>query len=135
MMLLRILGGFFLVFAISRVVLRWRDRSLLLRELIFWMFVFGGILTVLLVPAVSGRLARFFGITRGADLVVYGSVVVLYYLMFRIYVSLENIKYKLTLLLREIALAQSEKQSPMGEMVTQEEARPIEKTVEVQQGG
>jgi hypothetical protein len=135
MMLLRILGGFFLVFVISRVVLRWRDRSLLPRELIFWVFVFGGILTVLLVPALSGRLARFFGITRGADLVVYGSVVLLYYLVFRMYVSLENITYKLTLLVREIALAQSEELSSMREMVTQGEASPIEKTGKVQQVG
>jgi len=104
---IQILGVLFLLFALSRVILRWRSHRLALSELVLWVFVFGGILTVVLVPSLSAWLAKLFGIGRGADLVIYGSIVLLFYLVFRIYVQLENIEYKLTTLVREIALVQS----------------------------
>lgn len=140
MMLVQVLGSFLLVFVISRVVLRWRDHSLSTRESILWVFVFGGILIVLLVPRVSVNLAHFLGIGRGSDVIVYGSVVLLYYLVFRIYVSLENIEHKLTVLVREIALAQSEELSPtrreelspMREMVPEGEREAISEASGVQ---
>ena len=104
---IQILGVLFLLFALSRVILRWRSHRLALSELVLWVFVFGGILTVVLAPSLSARLARLVGIGRGADLVIYGSIVLLFYLVFRIYIQLENIEYKLTTLVREMALAQS----------------------------
>jgi hypothetical protein len=112
---IQVLGGLFLLFAISRVVLRWRDHSLSVRELVFWVLVFGGILSVLLAPEMSSGIARYLGIGRGTDVVVYTSVVVLYYLVFRIYVRLENVQHQLTLLLRELALMQSMEPSPIAE--------------------
>ena len=105
---IQILGILFLLFALSRVILRWRSHRLALSELVLWVFVFGGILTVVLAPSLSARLARLVGIGRGADLVIYGSIVLLFYLVFRNYIQLENIEYKLTTLVREIALAQSD---------------------------
>ena len=142
MILVQVLGGFILLFAISRVVLRWRDRSLSVRGLIFWVFVFGGILVVLLVPGVSMNLARFLGIGRGSDVIVYGSVVLLFYLVFRIYVALENFEHKLTMLIREIALAQSEELCPtrkeepslMREMVSEGEREAMPEASGLQHG-
>jgi hypothetical protein len=93
------------------VILRWRSHRLALSELVLWVFVFGGILTVVLVPSLSAWLARLLGIGRGADLVIYGSIVLLFYLVFRIYIQLENIEYKLTTLVREIALTQTQDSS------------------------
>lgn len=112
MMWIQIFGSVFLLFAISRVVLRWRDHQLSVGELILWLFVFGGILAVVLVPWLTSAVASFVGIGRGADVVIYGSVALLFYLMFRAYVHLENIEYRLTQLVRELALAQSRELSP-----------------------
>jgi hypothetical protein len=108
---IQVLGVLFLLFALSRVILRWRSHRLALSELVLWVFVFGGILTVVLVPSLSAWLARLLGIGRGADLVIYGSIVLLFYLVFRIYIQLENIEYKLTTLVREIALTQTQDSS------------------------
>lgn len=108
---IQILGVLFLLFALSSVILRWRSHRLALSELVLWVFVFGGILTVVLVPSLSAWLARLLGIGRGADLVIYGSIVLLFYLVFRIYIQLENIEYKLTTLVREIALTQAQDSS------------------------
>jgi hypothetical protein len=108
---IQVLGVLFLLFALSRVILRWRSHRLALSELVLWVFVFGGILTVVLVPSLSAWLARLLGIGRGADLVIYGSIVLLFYLVFRIYIQLENIEYKLTTLVREIALTQAQDSS------------------------
>ena len=107
MMPIQILGALFLAIALVHVLTRWRSRSLNARELIFWVLVFGGILVVLLLPGVSIKVARLLGVRRGTDIVVYGSVGLLYYLVFRIYVRIENIQHHLTLVLRELALTES----------------------------
>jgi hypothetical protein len=112
MILLQVLGTLFLFFAISRVLLRWHDQSLSTRELVFWCLVFAGILIVLLFPDLTVKVAHLLGITRGTDVVVYGSVVLLFYLVFRIYVRLENIQHQMILLFRALALIQSTELDP-----------------------
>ena len=113
MMPIQILGGLFLVGALVHVLLRWRSRSLNAGALFFWALVFGSILVVLLVPAVSGRVARVFGVGRGADVIMYGSIGLLFYLVFGIYVRIENIRRRLTRVLRELALREAALSAPM----------------------
>jgi hypothetical protein len=101
---LQIVGALFLIGTLIHVAMRWRSGSLKSRELFLWFLVFGGILAVLLFPSVSIKIAGLLGVQRGTDIVVYGSVGLLYFLVFRIYVRLENIQHDLTVVLRELAL-------------------------------
>jgi hypothetical protein len=103
----QIFGSLFLIYAISRVIARGRDRTLSITELIIWMSIFGGILFFILDPSLSIVVAGFLGINRGADAIVYGSIAILFYLIFRTYVMLENLEHKTTLLVRELAILKS----------------------------
>jgi len=105
-MLIQILGSIFLVFALSRVYLRIRDRSLKISEMVMWVIIFGSILLFVVDPEITSTLADFVGLRRGTDLVVYASIALLFYLIFRISVLLENIKYSQVLIIRGIALMQ-----------------------------
>jgi hypothetical protein len=112
MMPIQVLGTLLLIGALLHVLLRWRSRSLRMGEVVFWILVFGSILTVVLVPSVSGRIARLLGVGRGADVIIYGSIALLFYLVFRVYVRIESLQRRLTRIMRKQALGDVPSLSP-----------------------
>lgn len=94
----------FLIFALSRVLLRFKSSEVSLNGLIFWSFVFGLAILVVIFPKIASTVAQTLGIGRGADAVVYVSITLLFYLVFRLYVYLQDVKYKITELVQKLAL-------------------------------
>lgn len=108
-MIIKIFITLFVVFAISRVILRHREGSVKKMALLIWIVIWSGILFFVWWPKVSDYIAHSVGIGRGVDALVYISLVALFYGMFRIYVKLEFIEHEITGLVREIALAKKDK--------------------------
>lgn len=100
---------FFLVFAISRVFLRFKDGGISFAGLLFWLALWLLAITSIIKPDFTTFLAKKIGIGRGADVVLYISIVTLFYLIFRTNVMLENIRQEITKLTREIALREDKK--------------------------
>lgn len=103
-MVIKILVTLFVLFAVSRVVLRYRDGSIGTLAMVGWGCVWLGVEAFVWWPKVSDILARSIGIGRGLDALVTISVVVLFYSVFRIYIKLEFIEHELTSLVRALAL-------------------------------
>ena len=72
--------------------------------ILFWLAV--GI--VAWVPEITSRLADLLGIGRGADVVVYSSIVVIIALLFRVSIRLEQLDRAITTVTRELALRDRE---------------------------
>jgi len=104
MIVTQILMTIFVLFAASRVVLRFKEGKISLVAMVAWVFLWIAVEIVIWIPEATTSIARILGIGRGADLIIYGSVVVLFYLVFRIYVKLEDIERQITTLVRKIAL-------------------------------
>ncbi len=102
--LIQILAFVFVTFAASRAVLRAKDKKINLFELLFWLCIWGGLIVVVFFPRLTNYLAEFVGIGRGIDVIVYTSIGLLFYLIFRLYVKLEDTERGITQLVREIAL-------------------------------
>lgn len=96
----------FLLFAASRVFLRLKDGSLTLKSFIFWFSLFIVALIGVFEPELTTLIAQKLGIMRGSDAVIYASIILLFYLIFRTNVMLENLRHDLTKLVRLIALNQ-----------------------------
>lgn len=94
----------FLIFALSRVILRFRGGQITLGEFLFWGVLFSFAIIGIAFPNETTKLANTLGINRGVDLVIYASIVVLFYLVFRIYVGMENLRHEITELVRKLAL-------------------------------
>lgn len=94
----------FAVFAISRVVLRFKDRSITLQALFFWIIIWFAIVLVTILPRTATFLTNFFGVGRGADLLIYLSIILLFYLIFKIYVKLDNLNKEITKVVRRESL-------------------------------
>lgn len=64
---------------------------------------------VVLRPEVANFISNLVGVGRGADAVVYVSIVALFYLAFRVFLRLEKMNRELTALVRKIALMEEKK--------------------------
>ena len=101
----------FIIFAISRAFLRFREKAITAPLFIFWSLIWTVALLFVLSPPITSKLASFIGVGRGVDFIVYVSLVLLFYLVFRIYVMIEDLRHEITYLVRHIALQKSSKKS------------------------
>ena len=101
-----------IIFAISRVYLRFREGVLSRQATFFWLFIWIAGLVGVSLPQTTTRIAEFFGVGRGVDIIVYISLAIIFYLVFRIYVMIEDLRSEITFLVRQIALQNSSKKSP-----------------------
>jgi len=108
-MILQIIVVLFVLFAWSRVLLRFRDRKISRWEFVFWSLLWLAVLIILFIPKITEPIARLLQIGRGIDVIVYLSIVLLFYLVFRIYVRLEGIEQDITKVVREVSLKKGRK--------------------------
>src|SRR4030042_1549196 len=94
----------FALFALSRAALRLKDKSINLFQFIFCGLLWIGVIVVALVPNITSFFSNLFGIERGIDLAVYLSIILLFYLIFRMYVKVDKIEENVTKVVREIAI-------------------------------
>ena len=104
-----ILAIAFALFALSRALLRYKDKKISLREFSFWSVIWIGIMVLSVFPEALSTISKYFGIERPIDLVVYGSIVLLFYLIFRLYVRIEQTDQSITKLVRMIAIERGKK--------------------------
>ena len=103
-MILQAIVVLFVLFAWSRVLLRFRDRKISRWEFAFWSMIWAAVIVVLFIPRITEPIARLLQIGRGIDVVVYLSIVLLFYLIFRIYVKMEETEQQITKIVREVSL-------------------------------
>lgn len=94
----------FILFAASRAILRFKGGSIHFGALLFWMFIWTIATIVVFSPERTTEIAQILGIGRGVDVVVYSSIALLFYLVFRLHVYLEDIRSEISRLIRELAL-------------------------------
>jgi len=94
----------FAVFALSRVVLRFRKGGLPVVHLVIWFLFWAAVIVAVLRPSTTSAVASWVRVGRGADLVMYLSVVALFYLLFRLFGKIEELERQITRVVRAAAL-------------------------------
>lgn len=94
----------FIAFALARVVGRYRRQVMRVRELLFFVAIWSAALVIVWFPGAAQALARVVGIGRGADLVVYTALAVLFYLIFQINLALDRLAQGQTEIVRLLAI-------------------------------
>ena len=104
MELIQIVGIIFALFALSRVVLQLKKRSMSFNEGLFWIFIWILVVVVLIFPEFTGYMANILGVGRGVDAIIYISIAILFYLIYRLYAKIDNLERQITHIVREIAI-------------------------------
>lgn len=109
-MLIQLLLFFFIIFALSRVLLQVKQGNLTFNAFFFWTAVFSMAIIGILYPQLTSKAAEIMGIGRGADAVIYVSIALLFYLVFRISVMIEDIRHEISELVRKLAFKEKVKE-------------------------
>lgn len=97
------------IFALSRVILRLREKVIPVKTALFWVFIWSAAIIGILLPKTTTKIASIFGVGRGVDVIVYISLVLLFYLVFRIYVKIQDIHQEITSIIRRTAIENASK--------------------------
>jgi hypothetical protein len=112
MLAIQILINLFALYAITRVAMKVKDKTLTRGWGTLWIFFWVFVGLVVSLPWTTSFLAAKLGVTRGVDLVVYVSILALFYLVFRLTVKIEKLEHNITRLVREVALKGKDKNDP-----------------------
>ncbi len=74
------------------------------RDSIFWIGFWFVVGIIILLPDTTSYLAEIVGIGRGADLIVYLSIVLIFYIIFQMTIKIEKIERNITKVVRTVAM-------------------------------
>ncbi|MFH1376304.1 MAG: DUF2304 family protein [Candidatus Woesearchaeota archaeon] len=93
----------FALFALSRAYLRFKERKISNWSFALWFIIWIAVITVVLIPETTSQISKFFGIERGVDLLVYASIIIIFYLIFRLYIKIDQTEQNLTKVVRKVS--------------------------------
>ncbi|MCE7898432.1 DUF2304 domain-containing protein [Candidatus Microgenomates bacterium] len=94
----------FIIFAASRAVLQFKGGMIRFGAMLFWLGIWAVAVVAIFYPETTTQFAKLLGIGRGVDVILYVSIAILFYLVFRLHVYLEDIRSEISTLIREISL-------------------------------
>lgn len=109
-MFLPIIVSLFIVIILFKLFKQKQANRISLLNFVIWCLLWLIVLIVFWQPDTTSYVANLLGIGRGADLVIYLSIIVIFYLLFRIFVKLNKIDTDITKLVRKDALKDDQDQ-------------------------
>lgn len=97
------------VLAILTVIWRYSTHDLSVRAMVLWILFWLGGIVVVGKPDVTFRFARFLGVQRGADAVIYAAFTLVFFILFRLLLRIERLQKEITLLNRQVTLLSAER--------------------------
>ncbi len=88
----------------ASVAYRFLRKELTGSSVAFWFACWVTLGLFAVVPNAASHVARFFGIGRGVDIVVYAALIMLFFLVFRCLVALEKMRREITIIVRDNTL-------------------------------
>ena len=101
---IQILIILFALFAVVRTLRQFRAGRLSALWGAVWLLFWTVVVVLVFLPNTTQILADVLGVGRGADLVIYLALVVLFYLLFKLFVKIESVEQEISTLVRKIAL-------------------------------
>lgn len=107
-MIFQTILALFALFAITRTLKQYRKQKVSLHWFLLWSGLWVLVIAVAFWPKSADAIASWLGVERGADLALYAAVVVLAYLVFRLFVRQEETERSITELVRRVAIQNPE---------------------------
>ncbi|MDA2921755.1 DUF2304 family protein [Patescibacteria group bacterium AH-259-L07] len=98
-----------ILFVVSRLAVRLKSRQVSVLNFLIWLVFWIAATGIILYPEASSYIARALGVGRGADVVIYISLILIFYFIFYITVRLRIIEQQITGIVRKISLDEDKK--------------------------
>ena len=104
MLFFQILASLFILFAINRIVTRYRQELVPKSEIAVWLLFWALVAVAIWWPHGTDVVASWLGVSRGVDVVVTAALAVLFYLLFQVFSHVHKLQRELTQLVRTMAI-------------------------------
>lgn len=108
-MLIQIILVLVVAVIILRLIFQLRHKAISLAEFFGWFLIWLVAIVIVLYPQITSFLAIKVGVGRGVDLVVYVSLILIFYLLFRLLIRIEKTEKEITKIVRRDALEEEKK--------------------------
>lgn len=103
-MIIQIIGTIIIIVILTQLVIRIVKDKASFIKILFWLFFWGGTLILIWLPKETlDSFGNIFGVGRGIDVLVYLSVIVLFYRNLSLNSKIEELNKKTTKIVREIS--------------------------------
>jgi len=102
--LFQVLALLFILVLLVKISLKFKNLKMSLGEYLLWVLIWLLLLIVVVFPTITFIPARWLGISRGVDVVVYLSIGLLFLLVYNIYLKIDQLEFEITTLVRNISL-------------------------------
>lgn len=109
MVWIQVLLVILILFVISRLIVRLKNKQVGILTFLIWLIFWIGGTAIVLYPEASSYVARILGVGRGADVIVYFSLILIFYFVFYITVRLRTIEQQISKIVRKISLDENGK--------------------------
>lgn len=107
---LQIIVSLFVLIIVFRLFKKFKDNTLKTLEFIGWLLLWLTVVVVFWLPQTTSYLALILGIGRGVDLAIYVALLVIFYLIFRVYLRIDRQQREITKIVRHLALKDEDKE-------------------------
>ena len=107
--LIQILIIVFIAYVIYSLIIKLNKRELSTQIFVLWLIFWIIVGVIVVLPQTTQLVADWLGVGRGVDVVIYISILVLFYIVFRIFVRIEKIERDITYLIKDISLDNARK--------------------------
>jgi hypothetical protein len=87
-----------------RAIANLKKKKITLKGFIFWACLWAIMIIVAISPGTTNFLSKILGIGRGVDVAVYFSILLIFFLIYKIGIRLEKIEHEITKIVRQDAL-------------------------------
>ena len=108
MIILKTIITIFVLLSIFKLIKQRKNNKITLLSFIFWFILWLVIALVFYLPETTSYLAQMVGVGRGVDLALYISIIIIFYLLFKVFVRLNKIDREITKIVRKEALKDEE---------------------------
>lgn len=103
-MMLKIIITIFILFAINNLIHQKRSDKINFSTFAMWLIIWTSVGVVFWKPNFTTTIAHYIGIGRGSDLMIYISIITIFYMLFKTFSHINKIETQITKIAREIAL-------------------------------
>lgn len=97
------------ILILLKTISDFKKNKITVSAFLFWLIIWLAIITVAVLPGITIFLAKLLGVGRGIDVTIYFSIVIIFFILFKIITSLEKTKKEITEIIRYLALKNSKK--------------------------
>jgi len=103
-MVIRIIIWAIGLLVLSRIVLSYENKKISLGQMFLWIAIWVFVIAFTTWPFITDQLAHYVGVKRGTDIALFIAVILLFYLVFRVYTKLVDIESEITEVVKGVAV-------------------------------